>query len=115
MFNGWDIKIDKKNGRYKKLVRVLGIPMSDGWEKLPEIKSVAITKRGMKQLLTMGISVVNGSTIGVEFYFVYLFGDKKNIRVEVCKNKSLSEAQTVANQLGDYFSVSVIDYTKEVG
>lgn len=113
MFKSWDIKIDKEKTRYKKLFRVLGIPMSDGWEKLPDIKSVAITKRGMKKLLATGISVVNASAIGVEYYFVYLLGDKKNIRVEVCKKKSLSEAQTQANKLGNYFGVSVIDYTKK--
>jgi len=38
MFNSWDIKIDNKNARYKKLFRVLGIPMGDGWKKLSEIK-----------------------------------------------------------------------------
>jgi len=113
MFNSWDIKIDKENARYKKLFRVLGIPMSDGWQKLPEIKSVAITKRGMNKRLSVGISVVNTSSIGVEFYFVYLFGDKKNVRVEVCKKKSLSKAESVANNLAQYFNVEVTDYTKK--
>lgn len=112
MFKSWEIKIDRKNKRYKKLFRVVGIPMSDGWQKLPDIKSVAITKRGMKKRLSVGISVVNTSSIGVEFYFVYLFGAKKNIRVEVCKKNSLTEAQAVANKLGGYFGVEVVDYAK---
>ena len=113
MYKGWDIKIDKDKSRYKRLFRVLGIPMSDGWQKLPEIKSVVITKREMRKRLTMGISVVNASTIKVEYYFVYLIGPKPNIRVEVCKKKSLIEVQTIAEEIGNFFKVEVIDYSTE--
>ena len=113
MYKSWDIKIDKENLRYKKLFRVVGIPMSDGWQKLPKVESIAITKRGMTKRLSVGVSLVNTSSIGVEFYFVYLFGSKKNIRVEVCKKKSLKEAEKVASNLSQYFNVGVIDYTSE--
>ena len=113
MYSGWDIKIDRENSRYKKLFRVIGIPMSDGWQQLPEIKSIAITKRGMSKRLSVGLSVVNTSSIVVEFYFVYLIGQKTNIRVEVCKKKSLKEAEKVANNLGRYFSIEVVDFTSE--
>ncbi len=113
MFKSWDVKIDKEKSRYKKLFRVLGIPMSDGWQKLPDVKSVAITKRGMTKRLSVGLSVVNTSSIGVEFYFVYLIGPKSNIRVEVCKKKSLKDAQSVAQDLSGYFNVEVVDYTSE--
>ncbi len=92
MFKDKEVIIDIDNSRYKKLFHLLGIfPMSDGWKKLPEVKSVALTEINMNQRLATGISVVNTSTIGKKFYVIYLYGSQKNIRVEVCKKKSYEQ------------------------
>ena len=112
MFKSWDVKIDKEQSRYKRIYRVLGVPMSDGWEKLPKVEYVAVSKREMTKRLSVGISVVNTSTIGVQFYFVYLFGDQKHIKVEVSKKDSASSALTLAHKIAQYLDVKVVDYTK---
>lgn len=113
MFKSWDVKIDKEQSRYKRIYRVLGgIPMSDGWEKLPKVEYIAVTKRNMNKRLSVGISVVNASTIGVEFYFVYLFGAKKHIKVEVSKKDSAESALTLAHKIALYLDVKVVDHTK---
>ena len=113
MFKSWDVKIDKEQVRYKRIYRVLGIPMSDGWEKLPKVEYVAVAKRDMSKRLSVGISVVNTSSIGVEFYFVYLIGIKKSIKVEVSKKESVSSALILADKIAQYLNVEVVDYTKE--
>ena len=111
MFKSWDVKIDKEQSRYKRIYRVLGIPMSDGWEKLPKVEYVAVAKRDMSKRLSVGISVVNTSSIGVEFYFVYLFGAKKHIKVEVSKKDSADSALALAHKIAQYLDVKVVDYT----
>ena len=112
MFRDKEIVIDREKNRYKKLFHLLGIiPMSDGWQKLPEIKSVALTKINMSQRLATGISVVNSSTIGKEFFVVYLYGEQKNIRVEVCKKKSYQLTKVLGEKLSKYFNVELVDYT----
>jgi hypothetical protein len=112
-FKSWNIKIEKENLRYKKLFRVFGIPISEGWQQLPAVKSVAITRRAMKKRLSVGYSVVNASSVGVEFYVVYLIGNQKNIRVAVCKKKSFKDAEIIANNLANYFNVNVMDYASK--
>jgi len=114
MFKDKEVVIDKENNRYKKLFHLLGIiPMSDGWQKLPEVKHVALTKVNMNQRMSVGISVVNSSTIGKEFFAIYLYGEQKNIRVEVCKKKSYEPTKILGEKLSRYFGVEMIDYTKE--
>ena len=111
MYQDWNIKIDKKNSRYKKLYRVLGIPMSDGWQKLPDVQYVAITKVKMTKTNRSSQTIGNEASHGIERFVVYLFGSKKNIRVEVCKVKSLKQAKKVGRDMGNYLQKELIDYT----
>ncbi len=113
MYKGKDIVIDRKEKRYKKMYAILGIPLlSDGWQPLPEIKQVSITKRGMSKRLATGISVVNTSSIGVELYFIYLQGNKQGVRIEVTRTKSLKKTLKVAQGIANYLNVECINYLK---
>jgi hypothetical protein len=57
----------------------------------------------MTKRLSLVYSVVHASSIGIEFYFVYLIGPQKNVRVEVCKKKSFSGTKKSAEPLANYF------------
>jgi len=111
MYQGWDIKIDQVKNRYKKLYRVLGIPMSDGWIKLPEIKYVALTKLDMIKTNRSVNTIGNESSHKVERFAVFMYGSKKNIRIEICKKKSLKTARKIREEVSNYLKTELIDYT----
>ena len=105
------IKIDKEGMRFKRFYRVLGIPLSDGWKKLPEITKVALSKVNVSQTFHSARTMGNSSTIYNKMYVVYLFGESKSIRVEAGKYKELEEAKKDAASIAEFFEVKLLDFS----
>lgn len=113
MYRGWDIVIDKENNRYKKLFRLLGIPINEGWEKLFEVHYIALTKVNMIKTNRSIRTIGNESSHKIERFAVYLYGSKNSIRVEACKKKSLTDAKKVAEEISTYLGVTIEDFVKD--
>jgi len=110
MYKGWDIIIDKEKMRYKKLYSFLGIPMGEGWKNLFEVRYVSLTKVNMIKTNRSGRTIGNESSNKVERFVVYLFGEEKNMRIEVCKKKAFNDAQSIAQQISKYLEVPLKDF-----
>ena len=106
------INIDLSKNRYKRFYRLLGIPLSDGWKKLPDIKKVALSKIKVSQTFHSARTMGNSSTIHDEMYAIFLLGSSNSIRIEAGKFKDLNEAQSDAKKIAEHFGVMLKDFTK---
>ena len=107
-----NIRIDKENKRYKRYYHFLGIKFSDGWNMLPEVRRVVITKANMAQRFKNGgMITIIATEVRFKMFLVFLIGPKAHLRVEVCKTLSHDEALETAIKLKDYFKVKLTDFS----
>ncbi len=113
MYEGKFIRIEKSEGKFKPLKRLLGIPIGEGWKKLPVLDHIAVTKVKMSQTLHSARTIGNSSTIASEKLAVFLMGKQKGRRVDAGKFDSLEEALNLAKEMSDYLEIPIKNYVKQ--
>lgn len=78
MYKDWYFIIDREKNKYKKLIRIFGIPFSDdGWQDLFKVEYVALTKVKMVKINRSVRTIGNETSSKLEMFAVFIYGRKK--------------------------------------